>query len=562
MAIDHDEYWAAVGRGEATAEVLDHERECRQCSDLRWGLEEMRRARASIAPPLPPDLAEQVGHAIGARSPVVQEPSSRQSVPLPALGDSPPASWRRVPAMVGLVVVSLVASLLVLRVLGGPMVVPAFADAALTDNCTSDLRERGAKQVVVAAVWAGRERERFRSVLERFEAMSGIDVVFASRDPAADRDLGHTLRSLRTGGCVPDVALLPQPGLLKELAASGDLRPLDAVAGDLVDRNYSSVWRELGSGGDGKLYGVWFKAANKSMIWYNSLAFARAGVQPPPDWQGLTQVANRLAATQIVPFSVAARADAGWTLTDWFENIYLQTAGEDMYNLLTGHLIGWDHPSVVHALELMAEILKPEWVAPGAARTSYEKSVRQVFDDLDEPKAAMVFEADFVTNELAATSAVIGQDARFFPFPPISGGTSSTVIGSGEQAAGEVGGDVAVLMRDNEEAKQLLRFLATADAAEPWARQGGFLSPNRSLDPLVYPDEPTKQAAAALVEATTVRFDLSDLQHPEFGSTPGKGMWGILRDFVINRRGAAPTANRLEQAYCQTALAGKARTCR
>ncbi len=566
MASSHDEYWAAVGQGQVTSEVLDHERECRPCSDLRWALEEMRRVESATIPPLPPDLVEEVRQVLGAaplRGPV-PTPAAEPS-PLPhSIPNAPHRRSRRRPAPVlGALVVSLVASLVVaLRVLGGPMAVPAFADVALTEKCTPALSERGTKQVVVAAVWAGEERERFRLALDEFESASGIDVVFASRDPEADRDLGRTLRSLRAGGCAPDVALLPQPGLLKDLAATGDIRAIDTVAGDLVDRNYASVWRELGKGDDGRLYGVWFKAANKSMIWYNTRAFARAGVEPPGNWQGLIQVAERLSATGIAPFSVAAREDAGWTLTDWFENIYLQTAGEGMYDQLSRHQIGWDHPTVVGALERMAEILKPEWIADDAARTGYEKSVQQVFGDLDEPAAAMVFEADFVANEVAVTSAVIGQDARFFPFPPISGGMSSTVIGSGEQAAnGEVGGDVAVLMQDRDEAKDLLRFLASPDAAMSWARLGGFLSPNRNLDASLYPDEPTRRAAAALVDPTTVRFDLSDLQHPEFGSTSGRGMWSILRDFVTNRRGAAPTAQRLEQVYCQTAPTDKAGSC-
>jgi len=206
----------------------------------------------------------------------------------------------------------------------------------------------------------------------------------------------------------------------------------------------------------------------------------------------------------------------------------------------------------------MARILRPEWIAKGAADTSYEESVGQVFDDLDDPEAAMVFEADFVANELPDT-AVIGTDARFFPFPVIAGGMSSTVVGSGGQ---EVGGDVAVLMRDREEARQLLRFLATPAAAEPWAERGGFLSPNQKLDPSVYPDDPTREAAATLARAETVRFDLSDQQHSEFGSTPGKGMWHILRDFVTKRQAAVATAERLERAYCQNPPASRVPSCR
>ena len=35
---------------------------------------------------------------------------------------------------------------------------------------------------------------------------------------------------------------------------------------------------------DGRLYGVYYKVANKSVIWYRAGAFAEAGVSPPRTW--------------------------------------------------------------------------------------------------------------------------------------------------------------------------------------------------------------------------------------------------------------------------------------
>ena len=43
-------------------------------------------------------------------------------------------------------------------------------------------------------------------------------------------------------------------------------------------KNYSQGWQDLGAV-DGKQYGVYFKAANKSLIWYNTAAFENAGAQ-------------------------------------------------------------------------------------------------------------------------------------------------------------------------------------------------------------------------------------------------------------------------------------------
>ncbi len=563
MTSSHDAFWAAVGNGELTPEALQHERECQTCADMRWALEELRWDYETVVPLVPADLGgemEQDVAAAPAAPTAVPSPETRRPVRVYARSRERASRRKPVRFLAGLVTSVLVAGLVAVAIGVRSTAPPAHADVRLPDKCTRSLREDKPNQVVVAAVWAGEERRRFRLVLDQFEAETGITVVFASRDPDADRDLDRTLRSLSDGGCAPGVALLPQPGLLRDLSREHRLRPVESVVGDMVDAHYMPVWRHLGSE-DGELYGVWFKAANKSMIWYNAGAFKLAEVEVPNDWEGLKGAARALEARGITPFSVAADEDAGWTLTDWFENIYLQTAGAGLYDELSRHEIAWNHPTVVTALEFMADILKPAWILPGAAETSYEESVRQVFDDVDQPTAAMVFEADFVANEVAKTGARIGQEAKFFPFPSITGRMPTLVGGAEQVARGEVGGDVAVLMKDNEAARRLLRFLARPDAAVRWAQQGGFLSPNRNFPASMCPDDATRAVAKGVSEATTVRFDLSDLQHPEFGSTPGKGMWSTLRDFVQFRLSAKVTANRLEDAYCGTAPPSRATSC-
>jgi hypothetical protein len=64
----------------------------------------------------------------------------------------------------------------------------------------------------------------------------------------------------------------------------------------------------------------------------------------------------------------------------------------------------------------------------------------------------------------------------------------------------------------------------------------------------VYPDEITRRSAEALVSAgDAFRFDLSDLQPAEFGSTAGQGIWGLLQEFVRNPD-VDGTAQQLEDA--------------
>ena len=387
----------------------------------------------------------------------------------------------------------------------------------------------------VAAVWSGDEQANFQKVLDRFKQRTGADVRFTSTGD----DIATVVGTRLQGGAPPDVAVLPQPGLLNDLAGRNALKPVDDAAGSLVDRNYAPIWRQLGSGPDGKLYGVWFKAANKSTFWYRTKAFADAGISPPKDWEELKKVAGTLRDAGITPLAVGA--GDGWTLTDWFENVYLRTAGPERYEQLAQHQIPWTDPSVKQALRTLAEVLgRQEWLvggANGALATSFDRSVVQVFGE--PPQAAMTFEADFVASNIAKdTRATVGVDAKVFDFPAIAGSKPSVVSG----------GDVAVLLNDSPAGKELMKFLATPEAAEVWARAGGFVSANKGLDPNAYPDETTRQAARSLTEAEVVRFDLSDLVPSSFGGTSGQGLWKILQDWLKAPANVDAVAAQLESA--------------
>jgi ABC-type glycerol-3-phosphate transport system substrate-binding protein len=91
-----------------------------------------------------------------------------------------------------------------------------------------------------------------------------------------------------------------------------------------------------------------------------------------------------------------------------------------------------------------------------------------------------------------------------------------------------------------------VKFLATPEAAEAWAKLGGFSSANKNLDASVYPDPILQKTASAIAEADTFRFDLSDLQPASFGATVGQGMWKDFQDFLANPSDVDGTAQTLE----------------
>ncbi|KUL47506.1 sugar ABC transporter substrate-binding protein [Streptomyces sp. NRRL F-4489] len=402
---------------------------------------------------------------------------------------------------------------------------------------TVSLPKLAGERVQVTAVWTGAERENFGKVLGEFEKRTGAKVDFV---PSGD-DMAGFIGSKIAGGGPPDVALLQQVGVLNEFAEKGWLAPLGADAKGQLEKNYSKGWRELGAHG-GTGYGVYFKASNKSLVWYNTKVFENAGVSEPKTWPEFLKAARTVSESGVEPVSVGG-AD-GWTLTDWFENVYLSQAGPEKYDRLAKHELTWTDPSVKQALTTLGELFgHKELLAggnAGALQTDFPTSVTQTFSGGDAPKAAMVSSADFAAANIAQTKAKVGADAKVFPFPAV--GAKPPVV---------TGGDVAVALKDGKHqkaAQALLTFLASTDAARIWAGAGGFLSPNKALDPAAYADDVTRKIAKALIAAGDgFRFDMSDQAPASFGGKPGQGEWKDLQDFLKDPRDVAGTQERLER---------------
>jgi ABC-type glycerol-3-phosphate transport system substrate-binding protein len=388
--------------------------------------------------------------------------------------------------------------------------------------------------VSIIGVWTADEQKSFQAVLDGFKAKyPNVSVKYT---PAGD-NLPTVLGTAVQGGSPPDVASIAQPGLISDFQKKGALKPL-TFAKDTISANYPPDIVKLGTI-NGKQYSFVFKAANKSTVWFNVDAFKNAGVSPPSDWDQFLQNAKTLKASGVPAYSIGG-AD-GWTLTDLFENIYLRQAGPDKYDALTTHSIKWTDPSVKQALTTMAQVLGDTsniaGGTSGALQDDFPTSVANVFRK--DPKAAQVIEGDFVPGVVAEKNKLkpkTGYDV--FPFPAI-GDSGQSVVG---------GGDSIVMFKDTPASEALVEYLATPEAAEIWAKRGGFSSANTKLPPESYPDEITRTTATAIAKAQTFRFDLSDLQPASFGGTPGQGEWKILQDFLKNPKDVNGTAQRLESS--------------
>jgi alpha-glucoside transport system substrate-binding protein len=386
-------------------------------------------------------------------------------------------------------------------------------------------------QLSMVGVWSGAEAKNFKMVLAAFEkANPGVKVKYTS----AGDNTPTVLSTAVQGGSPPDLAAISQPGVVKDFATRGALKPIGFARATMA-RYYAPSWITLGTINK-KLYGMVFKGANKSTIWYNVSAFKNAGITPPKTWTDLLKDAGTLKASGVPPFAIAG--GDGWPLTDIQENIYLRQAGAAKYDQLAAHKIPWTDPSVVNSLKTMAQIFASNDMyggTSGALTTDFPTSVNDVF--VNPPKAAMTMEGDFVPG-VATTKLKPITGFNQFPFPSVSGSPPS-VVG---------GGDTVVMFKDNPAARALISYLATPAAATIWAKQGGFSSPNKGVPGSAYTDPLNRATALALANAKIFRFDLSDLQPGAFGGTAGSGEWKILADFLKNPSNVTGIAAALEKA--------------
>jgi len=372
--------------------------------------------------------------------------------------------------------------------------------------------------VTIAVVWSGNELEAFKQAIAPFEAETGIDVIIDE----VGRDLPTVLPVRVAAGNPPDLAALPNPGQMKEFAEQGALVVLDDLA-NLAD--HPAAFVNLGMV-DGSVYGVFIAADLKSLVWYNAKAFTARGYMAPTSWPGLIALSNQIVADGGIPWAIGLESGAasGWAGTDWIEDIMLRTAGPDLYDKWVNHEIPWTHPAVKKAWEYFGQIVNaPGYVYGdfvGALTIFFGNSPSVMFDA--PPGAYMHRQATFIQSFILGSNPdlVPVEDYNVFVFPPISPVFGNPLLGAG---------DLIGVFNDTPEAMALANYLASAEAQEIWCGALGKLAINKNVDPSVYPDPITAQAAMMLAEAETFRFDGSDLMPAAVGS--GTFWTGVL-DYI------------------------------
>jgi len=374
--------------------------------------------------------------------------------------------------------------------------------------------------------WRGEDEALFQSVLAYFADATGVNVRYSSSE-----NYEHQIVIDTQAGSPPNIAILPQPGLLADLAAKGFLVPLGDETANWVKENYGAgqSWVDLGSykGKDGnKAYFAFpFKADVKSLVWYVPENFEEAGYKVPETMEDLFKLTDQIVADGGTPWCICLGSGGatGWPATDWVEDLMLRTQPLDVYQKWTTNEVKFTDPAVVEAINEFGKFAKNEKYVSGGvaavASTDFRDSPKGLFDI--PPKCYLHHQASFIPSFFPEGTKV-GTDADFFYMPTYA---SKPELGKPVLGAGTL----VTITKEAPAAKAFVEFLQTPIAHEVWMAQSSFLTPYKGVNVETYANEQMKRQGEILTTATSFGFDGSDLMPGKIGAG---AFWTGMIDFV------------------------------
>jgi len=354
------------------------------------------------------------------------------------------------------------------------------------------------------------EDAQHKKSYEQFEKCTGIKVNYEGSNT-----FEAALKVRVQGGNAPDIAYIPQPGLLANLVKQNAVKPAPASVEKLVDANWSKDWKNYGTV-DGKFYAAPLGASVKSFVWYSPKYFQANGLTVPQTWDDMIKLSDAIAAKGVKPWCAGfGSGDAtGWPGTDWIEDIMLRTGGADTYDKWVNHSIPFNDPTVQAAFDKAGTILKNEkYVNGGYGGVKTINTTRFQDGGLTIPKGtcALHRQASFYAAQWDK-SLKIAPDGDIFAFylPPIDATKGKPVLGAGEFVAA---------FSDRPEVQAFQTFLASKEWANEKAKLGGWASANKNLDVANVTDPIQKLSVQLLQDPNaTFRFDGSDMMPAAVGA--------------------------------------------
>jgi alpha-glucoside transport system substrate-binding protein len=392
-----------------------------------------------------------------------------------------------------------------------------------------------AEQITVFGTWLSPEAEIVEEIFDIFEERTGHEVSYVGSDSFEQQIMIDA-----EAGSSPNIAIFPQPGLAADMASRGFLTPLQDGTADWIRENYAAgqSWVDLGTyadaDGNDELYGMFFRVDLKSLVWYSPENFEDSGYEIPESMEELIALSDQIVADGGTPWCIGLGSGAatGWPATDWVEDMMLRTQPPAIYDQWVTNELPFDAPEVIGAIEAFGTFaLNDDYVAGGAgavASTDFRDSPKGMFSS--PPQCYMHRQASFIPA-FFPEGTVVGEDADFFYFPAFAEkDLGKPVLGAGTLFA---------ITNPSDGAQELVEFLRDPAAHEVWMGYGGFLTPHKDVDPAKFQDDTSRALNEVLLNATTFRFDGSDLMP---GAVGAGSFWTGMVDYAGGKDAAEVAA--------------------
>jgi len=316
-------------------------------------------------------------------------------------------------------------------------------------------------------------------------------------------------------GNPPDLAIVPQPGLVKQLVATGKAVVAPAEVSANVDQFWDKAWKEYTTV-DGKFYGAPLGASVKSLVWYSPSEFKDSGYTVPTTLAELKTLSDKMVADKKKPWCAGINSgDAtGWPITDWMEDFMLRTAGPEEYDKWVKHEIAFNSAEPTAALNAVGEYLKNDQYVNGGlgdvksiATTTFQDAGLKIL----EGQCSLHRQASFYAANFDKDTKVAEDGDVFAFYLPGQDAASKPVLGAGE---------FVVAFADRPEVKAFQTYLSSDTWANTKAKlSSGWVTANKGLDQANLTNPIDKLSASILLDPkATFRFDGSDQMPAAVGS--------------------------------------------
>ncbi len=414
----------------------------------------------------------------------------------------------------------------------------ADPDASVPPGCEEYADYQGNSGTSVSMYTSIRdiEADRFVQSFEEFEKCTGITINYEGSG-----EFEAQLNVKVQGGNAPDLAFIPQPGLLQRFVEAGEVVEAPEGVQANVDEHWSEAWKGYGSV-DGTLYAAPMGANVKSYVWYSPKSFTEAGYEIPTTFDELIELSDTIAATGKKPWCAGIESgDAtGWVTTDWTEDLVLRDAGVDVYDQWVAHEIPFNDPAIVSAVDKAGSILKNEQYMNGGygdvrsiATTSFQDGGLPILTG----DCSLHRQASFYANQWPE-GTVVAEDGDVFAFYfPGENADEKPVLGGGEFVAA---------FNDRPEVAAVQTYLASDEYANTKAEIGDWISANTGLDVANVANPIDKLSVETLQDPSAeFRFDASDLMPAAVGAG---SFWQGMTEW-INGKSTTEILDQIEASY-------------